>query len=126
MGYLASGICYDTMGEAAAAQAWASGHDSVQIEGGIAYIVQYFPTGEAESWRLRTVVTRMTDGVELVNSELNYYPPSCGPFSFSQLDSTAGAEIAGAILLVWALGWGFRQLMRLINDTGPVSQIEGS
>lgn len=33
-----------------------------------------------------------------------------------QLDVAGGAQIAGAILAVWAVGWAFRALLRLIND----------
>lgn len=38
-----------------------------------------------------------------------------------QLDAADGAAIGGAILLVWAVGWAFRMLIRALNvDTvGP-------
>lgn len=40
-----------------------------------------------------------------------------------QLDTAAGAEIAGAILAVWALGFGFRALIRALNIDGkPTSE----
>lgn len=35
-----------------------------------------------------------------------------------QLDEAGGALIAGAILAVWALGFAFRALIRLINSDG--------
>lgn len=42
-----------------------------------------------------------------------------------QLDEAGGAQIAGAILAVWALGWGFRALIRVFNIDGkPTSESE--
>lgn len=41
-----------------------------------------------------------------------------------QLTPEDGAQIALAILLVWAVGWGVRQLISLIKDTGPSSESE--
>lgn len=32
-----------------------------------------------------------------------------------QLDTADGALIASAVLAVWALGWGFRTLIRTLN-----------
>lgn len=32
------------------------------------------------------------------------------------LDTQAGAEIAGAVLAVWAAAWAFRTLIRLLNS----------
>lgn len=41
-----------------------------------------------------------------------------------QLSLEDGAAIAGSILVVWALGWGIRQLVRLINQAGATSTEE--
>lgn len=32
-----------------------------------------------------------------------------------QLDTAEGAAIAGAVLAVWAVAWGFRALIRTLN-----------
>lgn len=42
------------------------------------------------------------------------------------LDLAAGAEIAGAILAVWAVGWAVRQLIVVLNSDGnqPISERE--
>lgn len=34
-----------------------------------------------------------------------------------QLDTADGASIASAILAVWAVGWGFRVLIRTLRNT---------
>ncbi len=34
-----------------------------------------------------------------------------------QLDAAEGAQIASAILAVWAIGWGFRALVRMLKNT---------
>ena len=36
-----------------------------------------------------------------------------------QLTPAEGGQIAGAILGVWVVGWGVRQLIRLIQTSGP-------
>lgn len=33
-----------------------------------------------------------------------------------QLTPAEGAQIAGAILLVWAAGWGIRMVIRVVNS----------
>lgn len=43
---------------------------------------------------------------------------------FFQLTPEEGAQIATAILLVWAVGWGLRQLIRFINQSGSNSESE--
>jgi hypothetical protein len=40
------------------------------------------------------------------------------------LTSAEGAEIAGAILAIWALGWGFRMLIKALNSGGNNSESE--
>lgn len=35
-----------------------------------------------------------------------------------QLDTTEGAQIAGAILAVWAVGFGIRMLIRTLSSDG--------
>ena len=32
-----------------------------------------------------------------------------------------GAQIAGAVLAVWAIGWGFRVLVRVLKNTDGIS-----
>ena len=34
-----------------------------------------------------------------------------------QLDSADGAAIAGAVLAIWAIGWGFRALIQTLRQT---------
>lgn len=34
-----------------------------------------------------------------------------------QLDAEGGAAIAGAVLAVWAVAWGFRVLIRTLRET---------
>lgn len=34
-----------------------------------------------------------------------------------QLSAVEGAQIAGAVLAVWAIGWGFRTLVRVLKNT---------
>lgn len=34
------------------------------------------------------------------------------------LDASGGAQIAGAVLAVWAIGWAFRMLIRALNSDG--------
>ena len=34
-----------------------------------------------------------------------------------QLDAADGASIAGAILAIWAIGWGFRVLIQTLKHT---------
>jgi hypothetical protein len=34
-----------------------------------------------------------------------------------QLDTEGGAAIAAAVLAIWALGWGFRVLIRTLRET---------
>lgn len=41
-----------------------------------------------------------------------------------QLDTADGALIAGAVLVVWALGWAFRVLIRALNIDGVSSKPE--
>ena len=41
-----------------------------------------------------------------------------------QLTPEEGAQIAVAILTVWAVGWGVRQLIRLIQTPGPEQEKE--
>jgi hypothetical protein len=38
-----------------------------------------------------------------------------------QITPEQGASIAGSILVVWAVGWGIRQLLRTINQSGANS-----
>lgn len=40
------------------------------------------------------------------------------------LDELAGAQIAGAILAVWAVGFCFRALIRVLNIDGKTSNFE--
>ena len=49
--------------------------------------------------------------VVLTQAEFDNYTAS--PF---RLTTAEGGQISGAILSLWALAWGFRQLMRLINS----------
>lgn len=39
-----------------------------------------------------------------------------------QLTPAEGAQIASAILAVWAVGWGVRVLIQLIRDSGGNNQ----
>jgi len=41
-----------------------------------------------------------------------------------QLTPAEGAQIAGAVLLVWAIGWVFRQLVLLIRQSGEQPEKE--
>ncbi|WP_418121298.1 hypothetical protein [Variovorax sp. 160MFSha2.1] len=41
-----------------------------------------------------------------------------------QLTPEEGAQIAVAVLVVWAVGWGVRQLTRLIQTSGPSTEKE--
>lgn len=38
-----------------------------------------------------------------------------------QLTAAEGAQIAGAVLAVWAIGWGFRVLVRVLKNTDGIS-----
>lgn len=41
-----------------------------------------------------------------------------------QLDAAGGAQIASAVLAVWALGWGIRMLIRALNIDGKSTSDE--
>lgn len=43
-----------------------------------------------------------------------------------QLDAAAGASIASAILAIWAIGFGFRALIRTLKNTDGNSTEEGN
>lgn len=43
-----------------------------------------------------------------------------------QLDAAGGAAIASAILAVWAVGWGFRTLIRMLKNSDGNSTEEGN
>lgn len=119
MGYLAGGVCYDELMDAAQAQAWASGHDSVIDIGGYPHILQFFPDGGgvgATTYLLRQVLTKMPEGTEVYSAQLQYVPPPCGPFNLTQLDAAGGAQIALAIGAVWVVGWAIRMLIRTLNS----------
>lgn len=41
-----------------------------------------------------------------------------------QLTAAEGAQIAGAVLAVWAIGWGFRALVQVLKKTDGNSSTE--
>lgn len=41
-----------------------------------------------------------------------------------QLDSAGGAAIASAVLVIWAIGWGFRVLIQTLRNTDGNSTSE--
>lgn len=41
-----------------------------------------------------------------------------------QLDESGGAQIALAILAIWAIGWGFRVLIQMLRKTDGESSNE--
>lgn len=41
-----------------------------------------------------------------------------------QLDEAGGAQIAVAILAIWAIGWGFRALIQVVKKTDGDSSNE--
>ena len=41
-----------------------------------------------------------------------------------QLDEAGGAQIAAAILAIWAIGWGFRALIQMLKKTDGESSTE--
>jgi hypothetical protein len=43
---------------------------------------------------------------------------------FFNLDEAGGAQIAGAVLAVWAIGWAFRVLIRTLKSTDGNSTSE--
>ena len=38
-----------------------------------------------------------------------------------QLDAAEGAQIAGAVLAIWAIGWAFRMLIQALNIDGKTN-----
>ena len=43
-----------------------------------------------------------------------------------QLSADEGAVIAGAILAIWAIGWGFRALIQTLKNTDGNTTEEGN
>lgn len=41
------------------------------------------------------------------------------------IDPAGGASIAGAVLAVWAFGWGVRMVIRALNSDSVSSESEG-
>lgn len=41
-----------------------------------------------------------------------------------QLDAAGGAAIASAVLVIWAIGWGFRVLIQTLRNTDGNSTSE--
>lgn len=43
-------------------------------------------------------------------------------FPWQSLTASDGALIAAAILAVWAVGWGFRALIRTVSESSPARE----
>lgn len=120
MGYAANGFCFDTPDAAAA---YACGHDyplaSVMVDGaGNPASVLIECTSS-----IGNVLTlqRDVDGAVVGSSTLALTSPACDtlewhtyyPFSWSAGD---GAVVAGAVLGVWAIGWGWKAVYAVLHN----------
>lgn len=116
--YQVGAVCYDTPALAVAATG-AAAEGTIVAAGSFVYSVNVASTtASAINYRL----TNMTTGAA-TPSTVEVTPQACSltvtnPFS---LTSAEGAQIAGAILAVWALGFGFRSVIRALHIDGKTN-----
>ena len=128
MGYAANGFCFDTPDAAAA---YACGHDyplaSVMVDatGQPASVVIECTASSANVLTLQ----RDVNGGVAGSSTLALTAPACDvtqwqtyyPFSFSAED---GATVAGAVLVVWSIAWGWKAVYSVLRGRFSSSEEE--
>jgi len=62
---------------------------------------------------------------QLVVVDPNQWAAVSSYTSFTDLSLAEAGQVAGAIMLVWAVGWAFRMLIKAVNSASePISQSE--
>jgi hypothetical protein len=86
---------------------WSGNHYTIQT---VCDAASASPAAPAQAATPSTAISCTTACTVTVVHELSLPP--------LQLDTAGGASIASAVLAVWALGWGIRQVIRVLKSDG--------
>lgn len=113
MPYGMNGVCHATVGEAL--DSFAASFPRDDAGGNYLALVSYSVSGSTVSY---SVAQRPWNSNALYSRTGSFVIPSCSEVtetSMWEITPAQGAEIGGAILLVWAIAWVFRALSRALS-----------
>jgi hypothetical protein len=120
-GFEVGSICYDTAAHAVDAYYSAIPPHIVPVTSGVE-ITQYLPVSSG-SWRIARSLISDTGQVSDIYSSVVSVPDNvyglCETASFDPYSTSLA--LSGAILALWAVGWGFGQITSLFKDHGAQS-----
>jgi hypothetical protein len=117
-GFEVGSICYDTAAHAVDAYYSSIPPIISAVSGGV-QITQYLPVSPG-SWRIARTQVSNSGALTNLYSNVVYAPNNvygvCDTASFDPI--TTSLALCGAILSLWAAGWGFSQVASLFKDHG--------